>query len=102
MYICVCVHAHSYLTLYHPVDGSLSGSIYMGFLRQKYWSGLPFPSPGDLPKLGIDPISPAWQADSLLLSQRKKTFMYQRSCSMLESKVTNVIDHYILHSTCVW
>ena len=62
MYICVCVHAHSYLTLYHPVDGSLSGSIYMGFLRQKYWSGLPFPSPGDLPNPGIkstSPVSPA-------------------------------------------
>ena len=68
MYICVCVHAHSYLTLYHPVDGSLSGSIYMGFLRQKYWSGLPFPSPGDLPNPGIKStslVSPALQADSL-------------------------------------
>ena len=31
----------------------------MGFSRQEYWSGLPFPSPGDLPDLGIDPMSPA-------------------------------------------
>ena len=31
----------------------------MGFLRQEYWSGLPFPSPGDLPDLGIEPPSPA-------------------------------------------
>ena len=30
----------------------------MGFLRQEYWSGLPFPSPGDLPDLGIEPASP--------------------------------------------
>ena len=30
-----------------------------------YWRGLPFPSPGDLPDLGIEPVSPAWQADSL-------------------------------------
>ena len=31
----------------------------MGFPRQEYWSGLPFPSPGDLPDLGIEPVSPA-------------------------------------------
>ena len=37
----------------------------MGFSRQEYWSGLPFPSPGDLPDPGIDPGSPAFQADTL-------------------------------------
>ena len=37
----------------------------MGFSRQEYWSGLPFPSPGDLPDPGIEPGSPALQADSL-------------------------------------
>ena len=40
----------------------------MEFSRQEYWSGLPFPSPGDLPDLGTGPLSPALQADSLLLS----------------------------------
>jgi len=38
----------------------------MGFSRQGYWSGLPFPSPGDLPNPGIEPGSPALQADSFL------------------------------------
>ena len=42
----------------------------MGFPRQEYWSGLPFPSAGYLPNPGIKPESPAWQADSLPLSQR--------------------------------
>ena len=37
----------------------------MGFSRQVYWSGLPFPSPGDLPDPGIEPRSPAFQADAL-------------------------------------
>ena len=37
----------------------------MGFSRQEYWSGLPFPSPGDLPDPGIEPGSPALQADTL-------------------------------------
>ena len=37
----------------------------MRFSRQEYWSGLPFPSPGNLPNPGIEPRSPALQADSL-------------------------------------
>ena len=37
----------------------------MGFSRQEYWSGLPFPSPRDLPDPGIKPRSPALQADAL-------------------------------------
>ena len=37
----------------------------MEFSKQEYWSGLPFPSPGDLPDPGIEPRSPALQADSL-------------------------------------
>ena len=37
----------------------------MRFSRQEYWSGLPFPPPGDLPNLGFKPVSPALQADSL-------------------------------------
>ena len=41
-------------------------SLSMGFPRQEYWSGLPFPSPGDLPDPRIKPRSPALQVDSLL------------------------------------
>ena len=37
----------------------------MEFSRPEYWSGLPFPSPGDLPNPGIEPRSPTLQADSL-------------------------------------
>ena len=38
---------------------------FMGFSRQEYWSGLPFPSPGDLPNPGIKPGSPTFQAVTL-------------------------------------
>ena len=41
----------------------------MEISRQEYWSGLPFPSPGNLSKPGIKPISPALQVDFLLLFQ---------------------------------
>ena len=45
--------------------------LFMGFSRQEYWSGLPFPPPGEPPAPGIEPalpVSPALQADSLLMS----------------------------------
>ena len=42
----------------------------MEFFRQQYWSGLLFPSPGDLPNPGIELAPPALQADSLLLCHR--------------------------------
>ena len=38
----------------------------MGFSRQEYWSGLPFPSPGDLPNPGIEPRSHTFQGDALI------------------------------------
>ena len=38
------------------------------FLRQERWRGLPYPSSGDPPDPGIEPVSPAWQVDSLPLS----------------------------------
>ena len=40
--------------------------LFMGFSRQEYWSELPCPPPGDLPKPGIESRSPTLQADSLL------------------------------------
>ena len=48
------------------MDCSPPGSSVYGILRQEYWSGLPFPSSGDLPNPGIKPRSPAWQTDSWL------------------------------------
>ena len=48
-----------------PRTVACQASLSMGFSRQEYWSGLPFPSPEDLPNPGIKPRSPALQADSL-------------------------------------
>ena len=62
------------LTLCDPVDCSLPGSSVHGISRQEYWSRLPFPSAGDLPDPGFEPLSPAWQVDSLPLSHVKNPF----------------------------
>ena len=44
----------------------------LGFPRQEDWSGLPFPSPGDLPNSRLQPTSPVWQVDALPLSHQGK------------------------------
>ena len=48
-----------------PWTVAYQGPLSMGFSRQEYWSGLPFPSPGYLPNPGIEPRSSALQADAL-------------------------------------
>ena len=55
----------SCLTLVTPWTVAYLAPLSMGFSRQEYWSGLPFPSPGDLPDPGIEPGSPALQTDAL-------------------------------------
>ena len=51
-----------------PWTVACQATLSMRFPRQEYWSGLPFPSPGNLLDPGLEPTSPAWQTDSLLLS----------------------------------
>ena len=58
----------------------------MGFSRQEYWSGLPFPSPGDLPYPGIEPGSPALQADSLPSEPQEKPRSLKTLCQMEETR----------------
>ena len=55
----ITVHAQLYPALCNPMDYSPIAPLSMGFPRQEEWSGLPFPPPGDLPDLGIEPASPA-------------------------------------------
>ena len=54
---CYCLVAKLCLALCNPMDYSPPVSLSMGFPRQEYWSGMPFPSPGDLPYTGIEPAS---------------------------------------------
>ena len=55
-----------------PWTAAHQAPLSMRFSRQGYWSGLPFPSPGDLPNAGIEPRSPTLQADSLLAELQGK------------------------------
>ena len=71
----------------------------MEFSRQEYWSGLPFPSPGDLPHTGIEPGSPTLQADSSPSEPPGKpiihSYIYVHTC------VSDRIHRYISISTFI-
>ena len=58
--------AESRPTLATPWTVACQAPLSMGFFRREFWSGLPFPSPGALPDPGIEPRSPALQADSCI------------------------------------
>ena len=70
----------------------------MGFSRQEYWSGLPFPSPGDLPDPGTEPVSPALQADALLFEPPGKPHIpinlriYVYACMLSRSSCLTLCD----------
>ena len=68
--------AQSCPTLVTPWTVARQAPGSMGFYRQEYWSGLPFPSPGDLPYPGMELGSSALQADSLLFEPPGKPPAY--------------------------
>ena len=75
----LCLVAQSCPALCNPMECSLPGSLSMGLFRQEYWSVLLFPSLGDLPDPGIEPVSPvspALQADSLLAEPSGKATVW--------------------------
>ena len=70
--VCVLSHFCCVRLFATPWTRSRQAPPSMGFSRQEYWSGLPFPAPGDLPNPGmaaVSPVSPALAAGSLPLSQ---------------------------------
>ena len=64
----------------HPWTIACQAPLSMEFSRQEYWSGLPFPPPGDLPDPGIKLRSPALQEDSLLSEPPGKPIIVERLC----------------------
>ena len=99
--VCVCVWvAQLCLTLCGFMDCSPPGSFVHGILQEKILDCLPFPSPGDLPDPGIEPMSPALQVDSLPSEPSEKTdyghtLKYCRYCSrsLHKNKYCNKASH---------
>ena len=89
--MCVLV-AQSSPTLCDPMDSS-----FHGIFRQEYWSGLPFPSPGDLPNPGVKPGSPALQEDSSLSGPPRI-----RQYSSIAGVYYQYQQHHCWFYTCFW
>ena len=93
----VCVSCSVMSDSVTPKTVALQAPLSMGFSRQEYWNGLPCLSPGDFPYPGIEPRSPALQADSLLADPPEKT--YVTSCAikcfagMIKSKILSLGHH---------
>ena len=80
-------------TLCEPMDCSKPGSSVAGVSRQEYSSGLPFPSPGDLPNSGIEPRSPTHQADSLPSESPGKSLWLL--INLISSEMSSLISYLI-------
>ena len=63
----------------------------MGFSRQEYWSGLPCPPPEDLPDPGIEPGSPAVQADSLPAEPPRNPFLQRLDTKMSAEEIRTML-----------
>ena len=101
--VCVCacaVFSHVWLfatpwTVAHQV------LLSMKFSRQEYWSGLPFPPPGDLPNSGIEPVSPALAGGVFFKKKKKKNcFIFGWAVSSLLHRLFSSCSKWVLHSSC--
>ena len=73
-------------------------SLSMGFSRQEYWSGLPYPPPGNLPDPGIESMSPALQVDFLLLSHLESLYFpinaFYLCCNCIVNLKFSIITYF--------
>ena len=73
----------------------------MQFSSMEYWSGLPFPSPEDLPDSGIEPRSPTLQADALPSEPPGKPYLPingKSVCEKVMSQVTEIEMHFLINA----
>ena len=76
-----------------PWTVAYQAPLSMGFSRQEYWSGLPFPSPGNLPDLGIEPRFPALDADALTSEPPGKTRTILREKNKTRGITVHVLNY---------
>ena len=100
MHVCTCVHVcgglviRLCLTLEIPLTGARQAPLSMGFSRQEHRSELPFPSPGHLPNLGIEPGFPVLQADSLPSEPLGKPKHMPRNSGFFQIHMKKIIKLY--------
>ena len=103
--VCVCVSDSTVSDSATPWTVAPQAPLSMEFSRQEHWSGLPFPSPRDLPYPGIKPGSPAWRVGSLPLAPGKPVLelcishsVMSNSCYPMDCNLPGSSVHGILHA----
>ena len=86
-------------TLVTPWTIALQVPLSLGFSRQEYWSGLPFPSPGDLSNPGIKPGSPELQVDSLPTDLQGKPPILLNSSEKKPCQIPMLEIHLLAYTT---
>ena len=102
----LCAQSLSHVQLFVPPwTVACQTPLSMGFSQQEYWSGLPFPTPGDTPDPGINPVSPAsllhWQANSLLLSHWRGPLDYSSFALSFEITKYKFSNFVLLSQDCI-
>ena len=98
LYVCMLSHVQLFATPWTVAHQAL---LSMGFSREEYWCGLPFPSPGDLPDPGIEPGSPTLQADALtseppaLIKYKILLLLLEPSGSCLDLQIDRISQHLL-------
>ena len=96
--MCMCVLSRRRLFL-TPWTVACQAPLSMGFSRQEYWSGLPFPLPGDLPDPEIKSGSPALEADSLPsevhCSVWTRSYSTIQAAALIEEASGSRVDHVL-------
>ena len=82
-----------------PSTVAFQDPLSMGFSRQEYWSGLPFPSPEDLPDPRIEPRSPALQADSLPSQSSDSLYHSMKTVKSVGRNLTKYLKDFTLKVT---
>ena len=95
-FFCCCCHlfAKTCPTLATPWTVACQAPLSMGFSRQEYWNGLPFPSPGDLPDPGMEHRSSALQAEALPSEPPGSLNIWKFSVHILLKPSLENFEHY--------
>ena len=101
VHVC-CSVAKSCVTLCDPMDYNYQAPLSMGFSGQEYWSGLPFPPPGDLPHPGIKPTSPALRGRFFTTEPPGKYNLCVYSPRLIKNVGTSTLNYTFSQNVVLW
>ena len=99
--MCLCAHSQLYLTFHSPMDHSLPSSSVHSILQTEILSELPFPPPGNLPNLGLKPMSPESPelVGRFFTTEPREKPAYRTA--IIKRSLCKWLSRYMLENTCL-